>query len=214
MSRFTGVGKQRFTYLGIVNRGWGVCGFTSAVYAMYDKRPGDRAMLINATRHYTVLASIKTFLNELRAAGEEELIREIEEYNRTFDRPDWTIADYIKTINESEITEDFSRDTRYGIAMPPKGVDKYLQTWGFRTVVRRMKGFTMDLGGDAIVGVKNAAPDPTKTLYDGLIHWMYRHRGKIYSWGREFKTVKDAGIAVGKNYKVTWVIEIHNPPRG
>src|SRR5262245_43413780 len=205
---FRGADRQTFAYLGKGNSGWGVCGFTSVVYALYTKRPGDRAMLINATRHYTVLASIKNFLSELRAGGEVELLREIEEFNKTFHGEDFTIESYVNLINESDITADFSKDNRYGLAMTPKGVARYLEYWGFEAKIRKVKTFSPDLGGNAIIGVKKPlSMNPNLTRYDRLCHWMYRHNGKIYSWGREFASVK----AANRDYSVNWVIEIRTP---
>src|SRR5262249_53201490 len=185
---YRGADRRTFTDLGRVNRGWGVCGFTSSVYAMYATRPGERALLINATRHFKVLATIKSFLTLLRAGGETELLREIELFNRYFGDPHFTLEEYVQHhINEAEITEGFARSDKYRLAMTPNGVARFLETQGFRAKVRRMKDSILpDLGGDAIIGVKEVkGVDPNKPMYDGLCHWMYRHGGKIYSWGRE-----------------------------
>jgi hypothetical protein len=71
-----------------------------------------------------------------------------------------------------------------------------------------MKGsFLPNLGGDAIVGVKEGkVPDQYKSPHDGLVLWMYRHGGRYYSWGNEYKTLKEAN----REFKVNWVIEINN----
>jgi hypothetical protein len=53
--------------------------------------------------------------------------------------------------------------------------------------------------------------DPAAPMYDGLCHYLYRHGGKIYSWGQEFNSVEAAGRHVNKNFKVNWVIEVHTP---
>jgi hypothetical protein len=218
-SGYRGADHATFTYLGRVNSGWGVCGITSAVYAMYVKRPAERATLINATRHGTVLAAIKNFLTELEAGGETRLLHEIELFNKTFRGPDFRLYEYVHRIidgaeedmmNFNGIigVDEFRRKKKYGLALPPAGVARFLEKWGFEPKIRRMKGsFLPDLGGNAIVGVKNKGKDPTKPMYDGLVHWMYRHGGKIYSWGREFDSVEDADA----NFEVNWVIEVHNP---
>jgi hypothetical protein len=176
---------------------------------MYDKRPAERAVLINATRHHTVQAAIKDFLTDLRAGGETQLLREIEYFNRYFHGPEFMIEDYIRHINEAEISPEFSESDEYTLAMPPNAVARFLENWGFRPKVRRTKGsFLPNLGGDAIVGVKEGkAPDSYKSPHDGLVLWMYRHGGKYYSGGEKFNTVKHAS----PNFKVNWVIEIHNP---
>jgi hypothetical protein len=209
---YRGTDRNTFKTLGQVNEGWGVCSFTSTVYAMYARRPAERGMLINATRHYTVLATIKTFLTLLQASGENKLLGEIVNFTQSFggDFADFTIEDYIKRVNEAEGMENIENDSRFGIGMPPNAVVKYLETWGLEGRARRVKNFFSDLGGNAIIGVrKPSSVNPHLLQYDGLCHWMYRHNGRIYSWGREFNSVK----AANKNYRVNWVIEIHEPRR-
>jgi hypothetical protein len=194
-SRFRGAERTTFTQLGVVNNDWGVCSFTSACYALYAKRPGQRGIIINATRRFTVLASIKIFLNELQASGENELLGEIVEFTRSFGGifADFTIGDYINRVNDSEGMANIENDKSFGIGMPPNAVVRYLETWGLEAKVRRVKTFSPDLGGNAIIGVrKPPSVNPNLTLYDGLCHRMYRHNGKIYSWGREHNTVKAA----------------------
>jgi hypothetical protein len=176
---------------------------------MYAKRPAERAMLINATSDRTVLTAIKNFLTELRAGGERQLLQEIVYFNRHFHGPEFMIGEYIHRVNEAEKWPGLSESDEYTLAMPPNGVARFLETWGFRPKVRRMKGsFLPNLGADAIVGVKEGkASDEYKLPYDGLVRWMYRHGGKYYSGGTKFNTVKHAH----PNFKVNWVIEIHKP---
>jgi hypothetical protein len=170
-SGYTGAVRNRLAYLGKVNGGWGVCGFTNAVYARDAKRPAERATLIN------------------------------------------TIYEYIhRYIAEAEVTTGFSNDHKYGLAMTPSGVARFLEMWGFRAKVIRMKDALLpDFGGNAIVGVRSKALDPSMPRNDGFRHWLYRHGGKYYSLGREFNSLQEAGAHVGRKYKVCWLIEIHEP---
>jgi hypothetical protein len=99
---------------------------------MYAKRPAERARLINATSYGTALAAIKNFLTELRAAGKTQLLREIVYFNKYFHGPDFMIEEYIHYINEAEPSPRFSESDEYTLAMPPNGVARFLETWGFR----------------------------------------------------------------------------------
>jgi hypothetical protein len=204
MSRFSSFEAETFTSLGTTNIGWGVCGFTSVCYAVYATHPGYRGKIINAREHYTMLASIKTFLSTLKARGEFQLLREIEEFNKTFGVKNFSIQNYINRINNAEENVDFFRDKRFGIAMPPDAVAKYLETWGYEAKVLGVNAYSQDPGGNAIIGVKKV-PRPWNsklTMYNRLCHWMYRYNGKIYSWGEDFNTVKDAD----PSFEVCWVI--------
>ena len=45
-------------------------------------------------------------------------------------------------------------------------------------------------GEQFILGVRD--PKGTKTLYNGLAHYLYYTNGTIHSWGKQFKSVEDA----------------------
>lgn len=213
MSRLSAFVPNAFKSIGTLNKGWGVCGFTSVCYAIYATRPGYRAKIVNATQHYTLLASIKTFLVEMQARGEYTLLNEIETFNRTFPgRQKFTIQEYIQTINEAAAADqrgaDIERDSKFGLGMPPKGVAKYLEhVWRYKTQIFGEDTYCPDPGGDAIVGVKSLGSTDL-TLYNGLCHWMYRYQGKIYSWGDKFSSIKSAGKKVNRNYELCCVIRI------
>jgi hypothetical protein len=189
--------------MGVTNGGWGVCGFTSALYAMYSQNPGARPMLINAPRPFTVLASIKTYLAMLYADSNTALLTEIEDFTRSFgivdgtDFTKFTPRSYILYINESgstyinatdEMDNAIFKDGKFGIGMPPDGVADYLKrVWGYGSTVQMA-----DCVGDAIVGVKDTTADNTSKLYGGLCHWVYRRGTQIFSWGDSFVDLKDA----------------------
>ncbi|HME25825.1 MAG TPA: hypothetical protein VKI44_31580 [Acetobacteraceae bacterium] len=52
--------------MGSTNNLWGVCGFTSTFYSMYELNRGKRALLIGAGIATKVLAEIKTYLMLLK----------------------------------------------------------------------------------------------------------------------------------------------------
>ena len=70
--------------MGELNQGWGVCGFTSSFYSLYEQNPGKRAKLIGVGIATKVLAEIKTYLNTLKAGGEFQHLSDIEEFTKIF----------------------------------------------------------------------------------------------------------------------------------
>jgi hypothetical protein len=208
---------KKFQRLGRVNNRWGVCGFTSACYALYARRQGTRDKLINATMYFSMLSTIKTFLRELQASGEFQLLRAIEEFNLDFANADFgeefTIDRYLEKIDAAALARQggdisIGNDNTFQLAMPPQAVVKYLQSWGLEAKVINVGIFSRDPGGNAIIGVKTPrATNPNLTKYNRLCHWMYRHNGRIYSWGQEFNSVK----AADPDFEVCWVIQMREP---
>lgn len=179
--------------MGSTNTHWGVCGFTSTFYSMYETRPGTRGMLIGAGIATRVLAEIKTYLVMLKAEGEKTLLDDIQSFCQTFAGFEaWTIDDYIarvnKAVNMSEA--DIKKEKMYSIGMPPHAVADYLKrVWAQASDVLVLPQGG-DSGGDGIIGVKRT--DLGMKAHDGLCHWMYRTNGVIHSWGRAFKSVAEA----------------------
>lgn len=190
--------------MGVTNAGWGVCGFTSSLYAMYHLNPGARGRLINAPRPFTVLAEIKTYLEMLYAGQKTDLLDEIERLTRSFgvvdgfDFSTFTPRSYILYVNASvdkyvnkdsgEVDDQIMGDPKFSIALPPQAVADYLQRmWGFGSTVH-----DMDVAGDAIIGVKDTSVDNGGKPYKGLCHYVYRKDQRIYSWGKYFVSLADA----------------------
>jgi hypothetical protein len=196
--------RRKMVPVGITNKGWGVCGFTSTLYAMYELNPGKRGLIIKRSRiGGTVLAEIKTYLMILKSEN-SRLLQDIEEFTQAF-TSDWTIDNYINNINQSFFGDrkekDVLNDESFGIAMPPKAVVDYVgRVWGYRAEL-----YSADRGTDGIIGVRNLREKPVK--YDGLCHWMYRSNRKIYSWGRVFNSVS----AANEDYYVVRHIGIGGP---
>jgi hypothetical protein len=122
----------------------------------------------------------------LYARGETRLLREIEEFNRCWPEAEgFTIRGYLESIEnlsvkEGEAARDI-KDDEFSLAMPPEGVVKYLESWGYRPRVIDVGTFSPDPGGNAITGVnKKRRLNQRLTRYNRLCHWMYRHNGRIY----------------------------------
>lgn len=210
--------------LGQLNERWGVCGFTSTFYAMYDQNPGTRSWLVNATQVYSVLYEISDYLKALQGAG-SKLLKDITEFTQSFGAPydTFTVENYIQTIDlTSETTrrvlafgndadrQDFETKLKryplFGIALPPQAVADYIERqWKWKATITEYKAG--DLTCDAIVGVFKPN-DASMKLYHGLRHYLYRGKGKYYSWGKSFDLLADAAAHVGSNYQICYAIEI------
>ncbi len=196
--------EAEMTKLGTVNQGWGVCGFTSTFYSMYAVNPGKRAMLLGAYIPTKVLAEIKTYLMMLKADANLALLGGIETFTRSFgpDFASFSIDTYIEHVNGAVSRSDAEivADRKYGIAMPPEAVGDYVRRiWDHKADVQAATG---DSGADGIVGVRKEGGGAT--LHGGLVHWMYRHNGTVYSWGRSFPSIAHAN----KDYRLCWLIRI------
>jgi len=208
------------TRLGITNKDWGVCGFTSSFYAMYDLNPATRPQIITATAAFRVLAEIKTYLMMLKAEG-SDLLDKIRDFTRTFGGSfkDFTIETYIAEINKAAAMgmsrNQILAEEKFSIALPPEAVADYIQRiWGWKTKITEFSVGTG--GGDGIIGVSSSEYDAVtgaKKPYHGLEHYMYRSGGKIYSWGKSFSSVQEAskGGAGGVLWRVCYEIAITKP---
>ncbi len=201
-----------FESMGNLNKGWGICGFTSCFYALYEDLAGTptHARIINGSMAFNVLAEIKTYLRILQAEGRLSDIQDIETFCQSFGGvyAKFTVADYCKKISDAVrysdaevLKEDFS------IGLPPTTVKDYLtRIWGMDSKVYRGS----DPGGQSIIGMTHKG---SSTGCDGLVHYMYRARnGKIYSWGHPpYTTIEDAangGAPRRKGWQIGWVITL------
>jgi hypothetical protein len=182
---------------------------------MYDLDPGTRLQTINASSAYRILAEIKTYLVMLKSEG-SYLLNEIRDFTRSFGGvfTNFDIDPYISRINQAA-AKGLTRgqilgDELYSIALPPKAVaDYFKRMWGRRTNVSEFVHGTGS--GDGVIGVSSSEYDGTtgmKKPYYGLEHYMYRSRGRIYSWGKSFPSVQDASFygAGGVVWRVCYVI--------
>jgi hypothetical protein len=190
--------------MGWSNSGWGVCGFTSSFYAMYELNPGKRGLLVGAGIAHKVLAEIKTYLTMLQGAGELALLHDIQRFTASFnDFNKFTIEKYITDINKSVgLTEkQIIADPKYSIAMPPQAVADYLARIWNQQAAWSYTGTPTD----GIVGVRDPN-DKKMVAYQGLRHYLYRKNNKLYSWGKTFSDLADVNKKEHKNYAVCCVI--------
>src|SRR5687768_284235 len=108
--------------MGVLNQGWGICGFSSSLYALYQNNPTQRLKLAEGGRTATMmLAEIKVYLKTLQIEERNDLLQAIQTFTRSFGKgfSGFTIDGYISEINKAKGGVVDTRDSKYGIAMPP-----------------------------------------------------------------------------------------------
>jgi hypothetical protein len=191
--------------MGVMNEGWGICGFTSSLYALYEHNPTERVNLAKGGSTGTrVLAEIKTYLRTLQAEGETGLLGEIEAFTKTFGGifTGFTVEGYIASINDVVVTGANPRDAKYSIAMPPRAVVDYLKRICDFTNARLVgPGSGMS---ELILGVCRSGPG----MYNNLRHYLYLLNGIIYSWGKQFRgsDLSDSVAKAAAHVGATWTI--------
>lgn len=190
--------------MGVMNKGWGICGFTSSLYALYTNKPSEQVKLAKGGGTSTmVLAEIKSYLRMLQADGRQDLLGGITSFTRSFGGvfAGFTIDDYIARINDVVNIGANTSDDKFGIAMPPDAVVDYLKR-------------ICDFGGARQVGTGDACSECILGVYEtankngphkGLKHYLYQLNGTIYSWGNQFASVE---AAMGKGWDVCYKIAI------
>jgi hypothetical protein len=198
-------GMATIDAMGTLNSGWGICGFTSSLYALYQNNPTQQLKLAQGGRTATMmLAEIKTYLKMLQADEQTNTLQSIQAFTRTFgpDFASFTIEGYIDEINKVGKTGVAdTRDSKYGIAMPPDAVVDYLKRVCSFNAAR-----LVDLSSpstELVIGVSK--PGRPAGTYKGLAHYMYSLNGKIYSWGNQYSSI----AAADKDFSLCYKISIH-----
>lgn len=187
--------KEQVNAMGTLNNRWGVCGFTSSLYALYEKSPTLRAELTDAAKISTrVIAEIKSFLRQLQADGDSKMLAEIASFTSSFPGyTGFTISDYIRRINAVAAKGASYAKGDFSLAMPPDAVVAYLRYIGFRNAQVLPPSSSSSGKSELLLGL--ADPKGNLTKYGGLAHYVYQKGAKIYSWARQFNSVADAGFS-------------------
>ncbi len=182
-------------HMGTENATQGICGFTSTMYALYEKIPALQNHLIqalgNANRTFRLRAEIKTFLKMMQANNRLDILNAITNFTRGFPNYNgWSVDSYIAQIN-SVISEINDSNRIYSIAMPPVALMEYMHTmWEMSPVF--VPGSTNQ--NNVILGLTDSSdttPEPNKINPVRLKHYVYQGgNGKIYSWGKQFQNLK------------------------
>ncbi|ESS72727.1 hypothetical protein MGMO_49c00120 [Methyloglobulus morosus KoM1] len=200
--------------MGVENDTQGICGFTSTLYAVYMNQPQLRQKLGDAlgndetVRSLRMMAEIKTFLQMMKADGNNAVLDEITELTSSFDGYDtWTVDSYIDKINQLGVdnkeTDEIIIDD-FSIAMPPDSTMEYMRTaWG-------LKPFLTDdvLPGDVILGLTRTGAPINR--WKNLAHYVYQSAdGTIYSWGGQFTDLDDVNTKRNRDYSVIYRIMVN-----
>lgn len=197
-----------FDKMGVLNEGWGICGFTSSLYALYTHNPAQQARLAQGAAEPTrMLAEIKTFLRMLQADRQQKMLDDITTFTQSFGgkHKHFTITRYIERINETVTKGADPNNERFGIGLPPEAVVEYL-----KRVCDFKNARVVDMSYDAhelILGVADRT-DKKMTMHDGLAHYLYKRGNKIYSWGKQFGGVTEAMKGFGGKWEVCVKIAI------
>jgi|TARA_Y100000589_G_scaffold308568_2_gene325244 hypothetical protein len=191
--------------MGLMNAPWGICGFTSSLYALHNHSPQSKHAALEAGGESPtkILAEIKTYLRMLQADGRQDILDSIEQFTQSFAGfNNWTIASYIERINAVVVNGADQRDPKFGIGMPPAAVVDYL-----KRVCDFPNAKVADLSSNAtemILGMGTTKLN--MPLYDGLGHYLYLRNNTIHSWGQTFSDTASAmngvGGVTGSDWKV------------
>lgn len=195
--------------MGLMNAPWGICGFTSSLYALHNHSQQSKHAALEAGGESPtkILAEIKTYLRLLQAEGRQDILDSIEQFTQSFGGFNhWTITSYIERINSVVTNGADQNDPQFGIGMPPAAVVDYL-----KRVCDFPNAKVADLGAsgtEMILGMgttKLGMP-----LYDGLGHYLYLRNSTIHSWGQTFSDTASAmngvGGVSGNDWKVVYKI--------
>jgi hypothetical protein len=208
-------GKSSLEKVGEANKYWAVCGFTTTLQALYELNPGQKALIVGRGTPTAVLAQIKKYLLEIQV-HRKDLCNEIEEFTKGFaNYNNFSIIAYLDHLRMSAGMKDEDlKAGKYGIALPPHAVVDYLRRmWGAKP-----KLSFFDTGKNGVVGVSEfrstgyrAPTSASWKPYNGLIHYVYRSNGKIYSYGKKYNSLGEAsvdGTGAPDNFVVQCVIEL------
>lgn len=186
-----------------LNRGWGICGFASAIGALYQSGVVRQTIKQAVARHQLMtrlLAEIKSYLVTLQSEN-SGLIGEIEVFTRTFGPKfaSFTVQGYIAKINSIGGVNPSCNDSLFSVAMPPDAVVDYLHRAVGLKRAQVLNGVNQRRT-NVIIGLGTGTG-----LYDGLKHWVYRQKGgffrsgKVINYGMKEElsaTLKNTGLQI------------------
>lgn len=191
----------RMDQIGVLNRGWGICGFNSSLYTHSRRGSGRGKMADASARPSRMLAEIKTFMVMLEAYGRHDILQSIQDFTRAFPGFEgFTIKAYIGRIDDIVDRDrvDPGDAASYSVGLPPKAVVTYLRmVCGFPSAQKVAVDAHVQ---ESLVGVSKKSGRTAP--YKGLCHWMYELNGTIYSWGERFDSVTDANEDYVVQYRI------------
>ena len=177
------------TYLEIsdLNRGWGICGFTSAIGALHQNGLlGDsiKQAISKDQLNTRILAEIKSYFVLLQSQKHQVLIDEIEAFTKTFKGyKDFSLQSYINGVNGIAINAPKRRDKQFSVAMPPSAVTDYLRQMGGMKLVQLIDNPNTKFN-NVILGFGDKTAN-NRARWKGLGHWVYMNNNILYNWGEK-----------------------------
>ena len=194
---------------GELNKEYGVCGFTSTLYALYATRPSLRSHIQSAQEHAEtrLMAEIKTFLVMMKAQGKQSILDDIQTLTTSFNGYQaWTIDNFITAINRTARAKGVtSPRTNLSIAMPPSALVEYLNTcWDFNA---RVETSLTAEARNCILGLTRTGGP--RNRFKNLAHYVYvKPSGQIQSWGSNFTSLADVNKKTNRNYSLIYRVSL------
>jgi len=170
-----------------LNANAGICGFASALAALYVNQPSARSVIEGAVRSNNldtrIIAEIKSFLVTLQSEAQyQSLLQEIEDFTKTFTGyENFSLTTYIQSINIQNLNNLDQNQSMFSIAMTPNAVITYLKIMGGRKGTRMLD--LKDTRDDIILGI--GVPDTNPKSCYGLKHWIYKKNDNVvYNYGK------------------------------
>ncbi len=184
--------------LSATNNKWGICGINACMMLLFDFRAGPRRReLIDHTQFHTVLIAMSNWLQKIEQSG-DPIKQKIIDFAADFGMPDGKqlVWDYHKTKDQitklltgdkSQVTEEKLAGLEINLPLPPEAIVHFLNT--MYSVDAAFEA-TVSQTATGIIGVKSPLAKGN-SKYGGLGHWIYGGRGKYYTWGDGFDSIKD-----------------------
>jgi len=195
-----------------LNNGWGICGFSSALTALYrvSGRGRQAAIHSGAGSPTRMLAEIKTFLQMLKADGDFITLGQIEQFTRSFGArysafrcfgerqgPDGFV-ERVDRIDRGIASPSTAQLGDFSIALPPNALVKYMR---MMCGMPGAQDVSIATHADRyIVGVRRRGGRTSP--YYGLVHWMYVSNNIVYSWGHAHASITAADPAYEMTHKI------------
>jgi len=193
-----------------LNRGWGICGFASALGALHQNGLLGNTIDKAVTQDHLktrILAEIKSYLVLLQSQKHQSLIHDIEEFTSTFAGfGGFKIQSYINHINDIALNDPDRADKQFSIAMPASAVADYLRQMGELKHVQLIDQSSLNFN-NVILGLGDKT-DTKRMKWKGLAHWVYMNNNIIYNWGKKQTLQQLMQLQRDRNWQIVYQILI------
>ena len=193
--------------IGGMNNKNGMCGFAASVYMAAAKDPSRMPTAAQGSLIIRTIVEIGYFLQDLKSRN-RKLFDEIQAFTRTCGEiyKNFDLDDFILLCNRApNFTE--SNVMSFDVGMTPDAVAAYLEyAWDIEATTERVL-YSSNTSRNCILGLcEKSKSAKYGQMYGGLAHWVYRHNGRIYSYGRSYDSIAAFNQAEGTRYYIGWVV--------